>query len=250
MILAKLGGSVITDKSSPLTPRRSAVRSIAAAMAELGRPLALVHGGGSFGHYRSVEHDMHTRPDRYGARGVAVVKNSMVDLNGIVLDELLKGGLSPYCLPPTDLVSRGRAVPSRMAKVRDMSEFGLTPVTYGDAIWHGDGRTYILSGDRIMGMLARALRPQLCIFLVNVDGLYRDIKSESLIEVAGRESFTAGEVEADVTGGMRRKVAEAETIAMSGCDVVFLNGARPERIVDAVKRKKFRGTLFKGIRHG
>jgi isopentenyl phosphate kinase len=28
--------------------------------------------------------------------------------------------------------------------------------------------------------------------------------------------------------------------------VFFVNGNKPERIVDAVKRKKFHGTLFKG----
>ena len=50
----------------------------------------------------------------------------------------------------------------------------------------------------------------------------------------------------DVTGGMKRKVEEATKISKNGMNVFFVNGNMPERIVDAVKRKKFHGTLFRG----
>ena len=50
----------------------------------------------------------------------------------------------------------------------------------------------------------------------------------------------------DVTGGMKRKVDEAEKISKMGLNVFFVNGNKPERILNAVKRKKFEGTLFKG----
>ena len=50
----------------------------------------------------------------------------------------------------------------------------------------------------------------------------------------------------DVTGGMARKVEEAAKIAKMGIDVFFVNGNNPERIVKAVKNRKFKGTLFKG----
>ena len=50
----------------------------------------------------------------------------------------------------------------------------------------------------------------------------------------------------DVTGGMNRKVEEAGKISKMGLDVFFVNGTKPHRIVDAVKRKKFEGTMFRG----
>lgn len=246
MILVKLGGSVITDKQAPLTPRPDAVRRIAGELAGLGEPLVLVHGGGSFGHYWSVRYGMHTKPAPYDLRGVATVKNSMVTLNGIVLDALLEGGLSPYCVPPSAIISVDAAVPSRVVEVSDMAESGLTPVTYGDAVWGGGGTSYILSGDRIMGLLARIMRPRLSVFILGIDGLYRDMESESLIGVAGGQDFSAADVDMDVTGGMRRKVQEASGMAADGLDVAFVNGTVPGRIADAVKRKKFRGTLFPG----
>ncbi len=53
----------------------------------------------------------------------------------------------------------------------------------------------------------------------------------------------------DVTGGMTRKVEEASKISKMGLDVFFVNGNKPSRIIDAIKNKKFEGTLFKGRKH-
>ena len=100
MILIKLGGSVITEKKKPLTPRKNAIEKIGRAISKITEPAIIVHGGGSFGHFWSVKYDMHTKEAKCKPKGVAIVKNSMVALNNIVLDGLLKGGTAPYCAPP------------------------------------------------------------------------------------------------------------------------------------------------------
>ncbi len=45
---------------------------------------------------------------------------------------------------------------------------------------------------------------------------------------------------------MNRKVDEAIKISKKDMNVFFVNGNKPERIIDAIKRKKFLGTLFRG----
>ena len=90
MILIKLGGSIITNKERPLSPRIAAVQKIAKQLKKIREPMIIVHGGGSFGHYWSVKYDMHTKPARNDPHGVAVVKNSMVELNKIILDCFVK----------------------------------------------------------------------------------------------------------------------------------------------------------------
>ena len=50
----------------------------------------------------------------------------------------------------------------------------------------------------------------------------------------------------DVTGGMTRKIKEAMMISKGGIDVFLVNGNKPERIVNAIKGKKFEGTVFRG----
>lgn len=97
-----------------------------------------------------------------------------------------------------------------------------------------------------MTMIAKVLRPRLSIFVLNVDGLYSDIKKKKLIYEIKDEQPSFSKPTTDVTGGMKRKVQEASKISKNGLKVFFVNGNKPERIINAVKRNKFEGTLFRG----
>ena len=246
MILLKLGGSIITNKEKPLSPRKKVVENIAKSLKKINESIIIVHGGGSFGHYWSVKYDMHTKPKKYNMYGVAIVKNSMIELNKIILDSFVKNKLSPYSLPPTDFMSGNKPIPNKIKEIENIARAGLIPITYGDALWYGNKKTYILSGDKIMTHLAKILRPRLCIFALNEDGLYSDLKTKKLIYELKGENPKISENKMDVTGGMTRKVEEATNIAKMGMNVFFVNGNKPERIVKAVKNRKYEGTLFRG----
>jgi isopentenyl phosphate kinase len=244
MILIKLGGSIITNKQKPLTPNLSAINKIASQLKKIKEPIVVVHGGGSFGHYWSVKYDMHTKPAKYNKKGVSAVKNSMVELNKIILDSFLKHSLNPYCLPPTDFMFGNKADQKRVREIEKIAKAGLVPISYGDVMWYGENKFYILSGDKIMGMLSKILKPRLVIFVLNVDGVFSDMKTKKLLSEIKGEKTEISEVEMDVTGGMSRKIKEAISISKSGTKVFFVNGNKPDRIVNAVKGK-FEGTLFK-----
>ena len=246
MILIKLGGSVITNKEKPLSVRRKTIDNLAKSLKKIDESMIIVHGGGSYGHYWSVKYDMHTKEKKYDLRGVAIIKNSMIELNKIVLDSMLKNKLNPYCLPPTDFMLGNKPISKKVKEIEKIAKSGLIPVTYGDALWYGQKKTYILSGDKIMTHLAKILKPRLSIFVLNEDGLYSDLKSKKLIyELKGKRP-SISENKKDVTGGMVRKVEEASKISKMGINVFFVNGNKPERIVKAVKNRKFEGTLFRG----
>lgn len=250
MILIKLGGSIITNKEKPLSPRKKTIENIAKYLKKIDEPIIIVHGGGSFGHYWSVKYDMHTKPMKYDTHGVSVVKNSMIELNKIILDVFLKNKLNPYCLPPTDFMSRGNPITHKVKEIKKIANTGLIPITFGDALWHSNKKTYILSGDKIMTYLSKILKPRLSIFVLNEDGLYSDLKSKKLILELKEENPIIAKNNMDVTGGMTRKVEEATKISKMGMDVFFVNGNKPERIVKAVKNRKFEGTIFRGKRNG
>ncbi len=246
MILIKLGGSIITNKEKPLSPRKKSIDKIVRALKKIDEPIIVVHGGGSYGHYWSVKYNMHTKPANYNIHGVSVVKNSMVELNKIILDSFLKNKLNPYCLPPTDFIFGNKPIIKKVKEIEKIAKTNLIPITFGDALWFGKKKSYILSGDRIMSVLANILKPRLCVFVLNVDGLYSDPKTKKLIRELKGEKPLILKSSKDVTGGMKRKVDEATKISKNGMNVFFVNGNKPERIVEAVKRKKFHGTLFKG----
>lgn len=246
MILIKLGGSIITNKEKPLSVRRKTIDNLAKSLKKIQGPIIIVHGGGSYGHYWSVKYDMHTKERKYDLRGVSIVKNSMIELNKIILDSFLKNKLKPYCLPPTDFMTGNKPIPKKVKEIEKISKSGLIPVTFGDALWYGQNKTFILSGDKIMTHLAKILKPKLCIFALNEDGVYSDLKSKKLIHELKGESPSISENKMDVTGGMTRKIEEASRISKMGMNVFFVNGNKPERIVKAVKNRKFEGTLFRG----
>ena len=249
MILIKLGGSIITNKEKPLSVRRKTINNLAKSLKKINEPMIIVHGGGSYGHYWSVKYNMHSKEKKYDLRGVAIVKNSMIELNKIILDSLLKNKLNPYCLPPTDFMSGNKPISKKVKEIEKIAKSGLIPVTYGDALWYGQKKTYILSGDKVMTHLAKILRPRLCIFVLNEDGLYSDLKSKKLIYELRDKRHLISENKMDVTGGMTRKVEEALKISKIGMNVFFVNGNKPERILKAVRNRKFEGTLFRGKRN-
>ncbi|MBI5859564.1 MAG: gamma-glutamyl kinase [Nitrosarchaeum sp.] len=250
MILIKLGGSIITNKEKPLSPRKKTIENIAQHLKKIDEPIIIVHGGGSFGHYWSVKYDMHTRPMKYNTHGVSIVKNSMIELNKIILDAFLRNKMNPYCLPPTDFMSGDKPITNKIKEIEKIASAGLIPITFGDALWYGQKKTYILSGDKIMTYLSKILKPRLVVFALNEEGLYQDLKSKKLIRELKGENPIISKNNMDVTGGMTRKVQEATKISEMGMDVFFVNGNKPERIVKAVKNRKFEGTVFRGKRNG
>ena len=245
MLLIKLGGSIITNKKKPLSAKRKTIDNIVSSFRKINEDFVVVHGGGSFGHYWSVKYDMHTKPKKYDLKGVSIVKKSMIELNMIILDTFLKNKLNPYCLPPSDFVMGNKPITKKILEIKKIANSGLIPITYGDALWYGNKKSYILSGDKIMSLLARVLRPRLSIFVLNEDGLYSDMKAKKLIYDFKDEKIFIKKTVMDVTGGMTRKVAEASKISKIGLKVFFVNGNKPERIVNAINRKKFVGTLFR-----
>ncbi len=245
MLLIKLGGSIITNKKKPLSAKRKTIDNIVSSFRKINEDFVVVHGGGSYGHYWSVKYGMHTKPKKYDPKGVSIVKNSMIELNTIILDAFLKNKMNPYCLPPTDFVMGNKPINRKILEIKKIANSGLIPITYGDALWYGNKKSYILSGDKIMSLLARFLRPRLSIFVLNEDGLYSNMKTKKLIYDFKDEKIFIKKTVMDVTGGMTRKVAEASIISKMGLKVFFVNGNKPERIVNAITRKKFEGTLFR-----
>ena len=251
LALIKLGGSVATFKERPLAANIDAIEGISRALTRLDIPIIIVHGGGSFGHYWSVKYDMHTKPANYDVHGVSIVHESMIALNQIIVNSMIRAGLNPYGIPPSTLITGHKTIVTKIKQVCAMAQSKLIPVTFGDIVYVEGGKYSILSGDALMTILARVLQPLRIIFATNVDGIYKDSVSKEIVHeiqvVDERKSIkffkTSG---IDATGGMQRKVTEAFKIASYGIDVLMINGLVPERIIEATQGTLKVGTVVKG----
>jgi isopentenyl phosphate kinase len=243
MTLIKLGGSVITFKEKPLTANFEAINNILHALAYLKMPIIVVHGGGSFGHYWSVKYNMHTKPASYDLHGISIVHESMIALNQIIVNYMVKLGMNPYAIMPSIFTLGHKPITKKIKELQ----------TFGDVV-HIENKKYsILSGDVIMSMLAKILRPSKVVFTFNVDGIYKDMKKgEEIVKEVNNNNKKSldfpKKIVADVTGSMQRKVTEALKISGTGIDVLMVNGLKPERIISAITGSSFEGTIVKGRR--
>jgi len=240
--LVKLGGSLITDKAKPFSYRGEVVSSLGGEIAASGQGVVLVHGGGSFGHTVAKEYGLSSSSYSRAGRGVSRTRAAMYELNQLVCRSLIEAGVEPYPFSPYDILSAAPTSAARSWILRLLSA-GLSPTTFGDVSSYARGFR-VLSGDTIMYELARILKPERCVFAMDVDGLYRGEDKTLLPKVSRGEvqRLKVGRAD-DATGGIKPKLKVAAKIAAMGIRVGFVSGFRTSEFAKCLKGLDFYGTV-------
>lgn len=251
MIILKLGGSVVTDKSRPFSFREEVVRRLAEEIRDSDvEGLLIVHGGGAFGHPVASEYGIEDGLNEPGQlMGVAKTRAAMAELNQRIVEVLVECGIPAVSIQTSAVFEcRDKRIYSgRIEPVRDFLGIGAVPVLYGDVVVDRSLGVCILSGDQIVAYLAERLKPEQVILATDVDGVLdkngrviervNDANAPSAIEA----SFVP---EGDVTGGMKGKIEELLELAKRGVSSVIVNALVEDRLKNALLGKKTIGTLF------
>ena len=134
-VVLKLGGSVVTDKETPETvddaALDAAVETIAAA--DVSR-LALVHGGGSFGHHQAEKHGVSLSEGSHDAAGVWAIHDAMRRLNDEVIRRLQDAGVPALPVHPFSVGARDADADLvfPLDSSATMLAEGFVPVLHGD----------------------------------------------------------------------------------------------------------------------
>lgn len=205
--VVKIGGGAITHKHAPESVDIDGLRAVARDIAlVLPSKVALVHGGGSFGHF-AVQSILSAK-GALEARDASVVQRSMIKLANIVIDELIAAGV-PASLHPPHAICHNSDINSCDTSLiaRDLS-LGLVPVTYGDAIPEGN-HTKILSGDDLAAKISIDLMADCLIFAIRAPGVM-DERGRVIKELTSLDEVKVIESPGiDVTGGIVKKVKAA-----------------------------------------
>src|SRR2546427_1184650 len=175
MLLVKLGGSVVTEKTHLRTPGSGAIGRLARELASLGEPLLIVDGAGSYGHILASRHRLNEEGSPPLRRlAVAGVQADVRELDGLVVRALNRAGLAAVPIPPSAVLSLddGRVSSLDLTPFLEFSSMSFTPVTFGDVVRDLRRGFSICSGDLLMLELARAFRPERALFVADVDGLF------------------------------------------------------------------------------
>ncbi|MCL2147774.1 MAG: isopentenyl phosphate kinase [Methanomassiliicoccaceae archaeon] len=256
MILIKLGGSIITDKTQYKTFNAAATRRLCKEIADSGASAMIVHGGGSFGHVLAKEHSLQDgfRDPRQTA-AVARVQHDMRCLNLMVIDELLSAGIPAVSVPPGScfMMEDGRLIFDDPEVLLSASRLGIMPVMFGDVVFDRLKGFGICSGDQLMEALCGLYRPERAVFVSDVDGLFdKDPKANPdarLLAEVTREllgGVSSDSAAADVTGGVRAKMEAMLRMASPERDCVLVNGSAEGRLYSLLKGERVISTIARG----
>jgi len=258
----KLGGSLITDKTRPHTPRSDVLRRMAAEIASARQHdpelrLVLGHGSGSFGHVPGRKHGTRQgvrTPDQW--QGFVEVWREAVSLNRIVMDALEAAGLPAIVFPASaSLVSAdGQVAAWDLEPMRRALHAGLLPVVYGDVVFDSVRGGTILSTEDLFGYLVPALRPTRILLAGLEAGVWADYPANlhlaTVITPGNLEQVApnlSGSSATDVTGGMASKVRQSLQLAqeLPGLEVRIFSGESPGMVERALVGAPL-GTLIRG----
>lgn len=251
MIFLKLGGSLITDKGTPRTPRLEVIDRIcgeikSALDSDPELQILLGHGSGSFGHFPASKYQT-----RDGVKspadwlGFAEVWRDAAALNRLVMDSLSAAGLPGICFPPSGAVlSQHRKVQIwNLEPLCTALKNHLIPVVYGDVVFDSELGGTILSTEDLFVHLAAELRPER-ILLAGLDpGVWMDYpeRTSLLTEISPADQvlseFAIGQSAAtDVTGGMAEKVYQMLDLIRSypTMDALIFSGQEPGSVQEAL----------------
>ncbi len=263
LIFLKLGGSLITDKTRPYTPRLDILTSLASQIyaAKQARPeltLVLGHGSGSFGHVAAKE--SRTREGLPGAGlprpywdGFSEVWFQASALNRFVMESLRGAGVSALALAPVSAVTarEGKVLRWDLTPLKSALSAGMVPVVYGDVVFDEARGGTILSTEDLFEYLARQLKPARILLAgleraVWADFPERKIRVEKITPASFNE-VRAGVGEshgADVTGGMESKVQQMLNLVgeIPGLTAQIFSGEAPGNLQKAMFSENL-GTL-------
>ncbi len=261
LVFLKLGGSLITEKGRPHTPRLDVLDRLAGEIGQAraknpGLHLVLGHGSGSFGH---------TPARKYGTRsgvhskqewsGFVEVWREASALNQLVMEALHRSEVPALAFSAlSSVVAEGGVLHSwYLEPLQTALKAGLLPVVYGDVVFDRQRGGTILSTEDLFTHLAREMQPQRILLAGLEPGVWVDFPANTLLapeitpeNVHQMHIGLGGSVDPDVTGGMASKVQQSLALVrdVAGLSVEIFSGVPAESVRRAIEGERL-GTLIR-----
>ncbi len=254
LVLVKLGGSLITDKTREATVRQEVIERLAREMREAldsfpDLRLVVGHGSGSFGHFAGSRYRVRegvSGPE--GWRGFAETATAAARLNRLVTEAMLSAGIKAFPLQPSAsvLCRNGSIIRWEWRQIKRALERGLVPIIYGDVAFDQVRGSTIVSTDELFFYLAPKLRPSAIFLLGKVEGVFtsdplRDPEARLIPELTPSDrgliwGSLGGSHGVDVTGGMEEKVNLMLSLVekLPRLKVVIMSGEEPGSLRNAL----------------
>ncbi len=247
LVFLKLGGSLITDKDTPETPRPDVLarmcREIAGALDGSFR-LLMGHGSGSFGHVIGWKYGIRSGVrDARGWYGFAATARVAARLNRLVTDAMWNEGVPAVSVQPSASARcrDGALVSMSIDLVEAALAYGLVPLIYGDVALDDVRGGTIISTEEIFAWLAPRLKPAWILLAGETSGVL-DRNGDVIPRITPDtwQEFSphvAGSRSVDVTGGMLSKVQTMLALVQEvpGLQVRIFSGLEEGSVLRALR---------------
>ncbi len=257
IVLVKIGGSLITDKSKPFTLSERALDIICEEIKKaqgLGKQLIVGHGAGSFGHVPAKKYQTHkgiVSDESY--RGLVEVADVAAQLNRIVLKKLLEKGVNAVSVSPLTMMTAEnfKLKTLTIKSIEQLLRLNLLPVVYGDVILDTKAGCTVYSTEKVLGHLALRLKQkgytvERIIHCGQTNGVYsaegQTIPIITPKNIETYRSIVSGSSGTDVTGGMEHKVEETLLLAQKGIPGLIIDGIEHGSLSRAIAGDDVQGT--------
>jgi len=259
IVLLKLGGSLITDKTRPGVARRAAISRLAQELASAARNprgprLVVGHGSGSYGHAAASDGGLTPGSDvRRRLDAISGTQHRAAELHRLVVAALVKAGARPFSFAPSSFLcaANGRIGRPFVEPIFEALELGLLPVVYGDVVLDRKRGAVIVSTEELFLLMAKeAARRRSpvghAVWLGETDGV-RDEAGGTIARLTAATALRAarrvtGASGVDVTGGMALRLRTAATLAGAGIASSIIDGRKTGAIAAAVAGRASGGT--------
>ena len=261
IIILKLGGSLLTDKSTPFSLRAEILENCVNQIIESKKTVILVHGGGSFGHpiakkYQISQGLNDTIKDQL--IGLSKTHQAMNKFNSIIINQFLDKGYPAVSIQPSSIFIKdfNQIFLKSIDPIKKLIELGIIPILYGDILLSWDNSFTILSGDQIILKLCEKLqkyRITKIIFAIEEDGIYiKDNGNKKLaLKLKSNElnnlELAKLDQKIDVTGGIKGKLETIKEIIKFNIPVQIVNGIKNKNIFKALNNQYLECTTIEPI---
>ncbi len=260
LIFLKLGGSLITVKDKPRTPRKKIIRQIADEIFQALKEnpeikLIIGHGSGSFGHNTASQY--RTRDGVFSQEdwhGFAHVWYDARSLNQLLIEALFSAGLPVIAFPPSAMaVRKDQKVQFETTLIQFALQKGLIPVVQGDVIFDLDQGGTILSTEEVFCEIAPELVPHRILLAGVEEGVWADYPTcQNLMSEISQNTLKSKQIQisgssaVDVTGGMLEKVKSMLALCqmMPGLEAWIFSGVKNGNILKALQGKPAGTRIF------
>lgn len=256
----KIGGSFITDKTTPDSFKEDRVRSIARAIYKFREimdawDIVLAHGAGAYGHIKAKLYNAQNgiHPE-FGWRAFYQIRQDMTRMNLTFVQICMEEKLFPITIQPSAIMtaSAGHVKSLDATVIRRLLDFGQIPVLHGDIVADDTQGFTIASTEDILTALVDDLHFDSVVMISDVPGVLDDrgqvipeINPENYDEIIMHLKGAKG---ADVTGGMRGKVQQLYQLIRAGkfdSARIISSDDNPQFLLDVLTNRKQAGTVIR-----